>query len=122
MACPRERREDAALQCLERERFHDVVVGAHLVALLAIRRSFFSADATSKPSNSGAQACPSRTVPSVRTRKAPFQVVRLTELRVRRNPFASSAPGRGSPAIMPRVADANRIIVFGFGTGDAKLF
>ena len=36
-------------------------------------------------------------------------------------PFCDVRVGSSPPAIMPRVADATRMIVLGFGTDDAKL-
>ena len=65
---------------------------------------------------------PSRIVPRAHARKPRFPVVRLTGLRVGRTPFCDVHADSSSRAIMPRVADALRMIVLGFNPDDAKLF
>ena len=67
------------------------------------------------------QSCTSRIVSRARARNGRIHVLGLTGSGVGRNPFVTSAPAAGSPAIMPRVADATRMTVLGFGMDDAKL-
>jgi hypothetical protein len=68
------------------------------------------------------QACTSRIVPRACARNGRIHVLGLTGSGVVRNPFVTSAPGCGPPAIMPRVADATRTTCFGFDMDDANLF
>jgi hypothetical protein len=53
--------------------------------------------------------------------ECPLSRRRANRIRGGGYPFCDVRAGGSPPAIMPRVADATRMIVLGFGTDDAKL-